>query len=132
MKTRVCEVCGSAALYQQKSQGTTQCKSYFFHCVNGCKGPDGYIRSTWSEEKPKEDAYTLKHALEAALDEVAWLTKQNNRLRAADAARVARLKESVKSDEERAAEAAAEAIAEESEEAAMVYGSLGRDDWPTR
>ena len=132
LKTRVCEVCGSAALTQQKKQGSTQMKTHFFHCVNGCKGPKGYIESTWSEEPPKEDAYTLKHALRAALDEVAWLTKQNDRLRAADAARLARWEEEAKSDEERAAEAAAEAVAEDSAAAADIYASLGRDEWPTR
>lgn len=132
LKTRVCEVCGSAALTQQKKQGSTQMKTHFFHCVNGCKGPKGYIETTWSEEPPKEAAHTLKHALQAALDEVAWLTKQNTRLQAAEAARLARWEEMAKSDEQKAAERAAEALAEKSEEAATVYGSLGRDEWPTR
>ena len=132
LKTRVCEVCGSAALTQQKNQGKTQIKIYFYHCVNGCKGPKGWIESTWSEEPPKEDAHTLKHALQVALDEVAWLTKQNTRLQAAEAARLAHWEEMAKTDEQRAAEAAAEAAAEDSAAAADIYGSIGRDEWPTR
>lgn len=126
LKTRVCEVCGSAALNQQKKQGSTQMKAYHFQCVNACKGPKGWIETTWSEEPPEESVLTLKHDLQAALDEVAWLTKQNARLQAAEAARLARWEEMAKTDEQRAAERAAEAAAEVAEDAADLYGGF---DW---
>ena len=42
------------------------------------------------------------------------------------------MEESLKTDEERAAEATAEADAATAEAAASIYGSFGRDEWPTR
>jgi regulator of replication initiation timing len=113
----------------QKSQGEaenySQSKTFFYQCVNACKGPKGWLESTWTET-PTQDANDLKQALQAALQEVAWLTKDNERLRRAESARLTRWEEMAKTDEERAAEAAAEAAAEDSAAAADLYGGF---DW---
>jgi len=125
-KTRVCEMCGSAALTQMKTQRAGNLKTNHFQCVNLCVGPKGWLETVWVEETPTETVHDLKSALQQALDEVAWLTKQNARLQAAESARLARWEEMAKTDEERAAEATVEATVEDSAAAADLYGGF---DW---
>tara|TARA_R100001377_G_scaffold13865_2_gene6995 strand:+ start:178 stop:567 length:390 start_codon:yes stop_codon:yes gene_type:complete len=124
-KIKICPTCKMTHFTSTKTQTTGGRSNYQVHyCVACCDT----VEPVWACAKtyPQPVVEHPFHVAEQLREEVVRLTKENTRLKAAQAARDAAMAASLPEAIEQAQQAKNDA------DTIAFYGSIGRDEWPTR